>query len=48
MIATLTTNKNSPKKKKHKNKNIDPSPSLIKGPHANNPFTAALAFLAAL
>jgi hypothetical protein len=33
---------------KNKNKNIDPSPSLIKGPHANNPFTAALAFLAAL
>jgi hypothetical protein len=35
--------------KKRKKTNIDPSPSLLdQGPHANNPFTAALAFLAAL
>jgi hypothetical protein len=45
MIATLTTNNSSQKGKT----NIDPSPSLIdQGPHANNPFTVVLAFLAAL
>jgi hypothetical protein len=45
MIATLTRNKNSQKKK---TQTLIPAPAWYKGPHANNPFTTALAFLAVL